>query len=149
MTAIYFIGGLGSNAYHAQDLIDALGFPVQILDLPGHGRAFDDVIHTPKDLIDWFSKQVVPDQAMILIGHSLGAALAGYLAQTLPKVKALILLDGGYFDLDQIISLEDELAGTLQYLRETCYATMQAALDEAKKYPYPGQVHKPLQCKKV
>ena len=98
----YFIGGLGGNGYHLAPLIDELGFPVTFLD------PYREMIQTEKDLCAWFQDQIGQDEEICLLGHSLGGDLARYLAAEFPQIRALILLDGGYLDMEKILPLEEQ-----------------------------------------
>lgn len=106
----YFIGGLGGNGYHLAPLIDELGFPVTFLD------PYREMIQTEKDLCDWFQDQIGQDEEICLLGHSLGGDLARYLAAEFPQIQALLLLDGGYLDMEKILPLEEELEGTSSFM---------------------------------
>ncbi|MFR4638046.1 MAG: alpha/beta fold hydrolase [Streptococcus parasanguinis] len=92
----YFIGGLGSNSYHLAPLIDELGFPVTFLD------PYREMIQTENDLRDWFQGQIGQAEEICLLGHSLGGDLARFLVAKFPQIQALILLDGGYLDMEKI-----------------------------------------------
>ena len=82
--------------------------------------------------------QVDLTQEMTLIAHSLGADFAVYLASVFPSVKKLILLDGGYLNLDKICNLEEEIADALAYLEKTSYRSIEEAVslerNEAKHW---------------
>ena len=108
----YFIGGLGSNGYHPAPLIDELGFPVTFLD------PYRETIQTEKDLRAWFQGQIGQAEEICLLGHSLGGDLARYLAAAFPQIQALILLDGGYLDMEKILPLEEELESTSSFMRQ-------------------------------
>lgn len=118
----YFIGGLGGNCYHLAPLIDELGFPVTFLD------PYGEMIQTEKDLHAWFQGQIVQDEEICLLGHSLGGDLARYLAAEFPQIKALILLDGGYLDMEKILPLEEELEGTSSFMQQQVFATLEEAV---------------------
>ena len=118
----YFIGGLGGNDYHLAPLIDELGFPVTFLD------PYREMIQTEKDLTAWFQGQIGQDEEICLLGHSLGGDLARYLAATFPQVKALILLDGGYLDMEKILPLEEEPEGTSSFMQQQVFATLEEAV---------------------
>ena len=118
----YFIGGLGGNRYHLAPLIENLGFPVTFLD------PYREMIQTEKDLCAWFQGQIGQDEEICLLGHSLGGDLARYLAATFPQVKALILLDGGYLDMEKILPLEEELEGTSSFMQQQVFATLEEAV---------------------
>jgi len=118
----YFIGGLGSNRYHLAPLIENLGFPVTFLD------PYGEMIQTEKDLHAWFQGQIVQDEEICLLGHSLGGDLARYLAAEFPQIKALILLDGGYLDMEKILPLEEELEGTSSFMQQQVFSTLEEAV---------------------
>ena len=118
----YFIGGLGNNSYHLAPLIDELGFPVTFLD------PYREMIQTENDLRDWFQGRVGQVGEICLLGHSLGGDLARYLASEFPQVQALILLDGGYLDMEKILPLEEELEGTSSFMQQQVFATLEEAM---------------------
>ena len=118
----YFIGGLGSNRYHLTPLIDELGFSVTFLD------PYREMIQTEKDLCAWFQGQIGQAEEICLLGHSLGGDLACYLAAAFPQIKALILLDGGYLDMEKILPLEEELEGTSSFMQQQVFATLEEAV---------------------
>lgn len=130
----YFIGGLGSNSYHLAPLMDELGFPVTFLD------PYREMIRTEKDLHAWFQGQIGQAEEICLLGHSLGGDLARYLAAEFPQIQALILLDGGYLDMETILPLEEELEGTASFMKQQVFATLEGAVlselgDEADPTP--------------
>ena len=118
----YFIGGLGGNGYHLAPLIDELGFPVTFLD------PYREMIQTEKDLCAWFQDQIGQDEEICLLGHSLGGDLARYLSAEFPQIQALILLDGGYLDMEKILPLEEELEGTSSFMQQQVFATLEEAV---------------------
>ena len=118
----YFIGGLGGNCYHLAPLIDELGFPVTFLD------PYREMIQTEKDLRAWFQGQIDQAEEICLLGHSLGGDLARYLSSEFPQIRALILLDGGYLDMEKILPLEEELDGTLSFMQQQVFATLEEAV---------------------
>ena len=118
----YFIGGLGGNGYHLAPLIDELGFPVTFLD------PYREMIQTENDLRDWFQGQIGQAEEICLLGHSLGGDLARYLAAEFPQIRALILLDGGYLDMEKILPLEEELEGTASFMKQQVFATLEEAV---------------------
>ena len=107
----YFIGGLGGNSYHLAPLIEELGFPVTFLD------PYREMIQTENDLCAWFQGRIGQAEEICLLGHSLGGDLARYLAAEFPQIRALILLDGGYLDMEKILPLEEELEGTASFMQ--------------------------------
>lgn len=118
----YFIGGLGGNGYHLAPLIDELGFPVTFLD------PYREMIQTENDLCAWFQGQIGQAEEICLLGHSLGGDLARYLIAEFPQIQALILLDGGYLDMEKILPLEEELEGTASYMQQQVFATLEEAV---------------------
>ena len=62
------------------------------------------------------------------MGHSLGGDLARYLAAEFPHIQALILLDGGYLDMEKILSLEEELKDTSSFMQQQVFATLEEAV---------------------
>ena len=118
----YFIGGLGGNSYHLAPLMDELGFPVTFLD------PYREMIQTENDLRDWFQGRVGQVGEICLLGHSLGGDLARYLASEFPQIQALILLDGGYLDMEKILPLEEELEGTSSFMKQQVFATLEEAV---------------------
>lgn len=118
----YFIGGLGGNGYHLAPLIEELGFPVTFLD------PYREMIQTENDLCAWFQGQIGQANEICLLGHSLGGDLARYLAAEFPQIRALILLDGGYLDMEKILPLEEELEGTASFMQQQVFATLEEAV---------------------
>ena len=118
----YFIGGLGSNRYHLAPLIENLGFPVTFLD------PYREMIQTENDLCAWFQDRIGQAEEICLLGHSLGGDLARYLAAEFPQIQALILLDGGYLDMEKILPLEEELEGTSSFMQQQVFATLEEAV---------------------
>ena len=118
----YFIGGLGGNGYHLAPLIEELGFPVTFLD------PYREMIQTENDLRAWFQGQIGQAEEICLLGHSLGGDLARYLAAEFPHIQALILLDGGYLDMEKILSLEEELKDTSSFMQQQVFATLEEAV---------------------
>lgn len=118
----YFIGGLGGNSYHLAPLMDELGFPVTFLE------PYREMIQTENDLRDWFQGRVGQAEEICLFGHSLGGDLARYLASEFPQIQALILLDGGYLDMEKILPLEEELEGTSSFMQQQVFATLEEAV---------------------
>ena len=118
----YFIGGLGGNGYHLAPLIDELGFPVTFLD------PYRKMIQTENDLRAWFQEQIGQVEEIFLFGHSLGGDLARYLSAEFSQIQALILLDGGYLDMEKILPLEEELEGTSSFMQQQVFATLEEAV---------------------
>ncbi|MCY7040244.1 alpha/beta hydrolase [Streptococcus sanguinis] len=122
-----FIGGLGCNVYYPQDFFTALHLPVLYLDLYGQE------IRRPSELEQWFGGQVDLTEDVTLLAHSMGADFAVYLASVFPSVKKLILLDGGFLDLEKICSLEEEITDAKLYLENTSYVSVDEAISSERK----------------
>ena len=118
----YFIGGLGSNSYYLAPLIDELGFPVTFLD------PYREMIQKENDLRAWFQGRIGQAEEICLLGHSLGGDLARYLAAEFPQIQALVLIDGGYLDMEKILPLEEELEGTSSFMQQQVFATLEEAV---------------------
>lgn len=118
----YFIGGLGGNGYHLAPLIEKLGFPVTFLD------PYREMIQTENDLRAWFQGRIGQAEEICLLGHSLGGDLARYLANEFPQIQTLILLDGGYLDMEKILPLEEELEGMSSFMQQQVFATLEEAV---------------------
>ncbi|MFC2797031.1 MAG: alpha/beta fold hydrolase, partial [Streptococcus sp.] len=89
---------------------------------------YREMIQTEKDLCAWFQDQIGQDEEICLLGHSLGGDLARYLAAEFPQIRALILLDGGYLDMEKILPLEEELEGTSSFMQQQVFATVEEAV---------------------
>lgn len=95
----FFIGGLGNNVYHSKDFLQELDSQVYFL------NPYEEHLLEATELKSWFKNEIVEEESICLIGHSLGGDLARYLASEFEEVKKLILLDGGYLTLD--VELEE------------------------------------------
>ena len=118
----HFIGGLGSNSYHLAPLIEKLGFPLTFLD------PYREMIQAENDLRAWFQGRIGQAEEICLLGHSLGGDLARYLAPEFPQIQALILLDGGYLDMEKILPLEEELEGAASFMKQQVFVTLEEAV---------------------
>lgn len=83
----YFIGGLGSNAYHSKDFLQELDSQVYFLNL------YEKHLRDETELKSWFKNEIVEEESICLIGHSLGG------------------------DLDKILPLDTELEETKNYIK--------------------------------
>ena len=141
---IYFIGGLGSNYYHAKDFIEELNGNVVFL------NPYIENLQNEEDLQNWFKNEIKDLEEVYLIGHSLGGDLSRYVASQFSQVTKLVLLDGGYLNLDEIMTLDDELMDTKDYFRKQVFTDIEEviaseksqssywskSLDEAVRYSY-------------
>ena len=126
ITKTFFIGGLGSNFYHAKDFIEELDEKVVFL------NPYIENIKNEEDLRNWFENEIKDFEEVYLIGHSLGGDLARYLASQFSQVTKLVLLDGGYLNLDKIMPLEDELADTKGYFSQQVFTDMEEVIASEK-----------------
>ena len=123
---IFFIGGLGSNVYHSKDFLQELDSQVRFLN-PYEKHLRDEI-----ELKSWFKKSIEDEESICLIGHSLGGDLARYLASEFHEVKKLILLDGGYLDLDKILPLDTELEETKNYIESQVVSDLALLISKEK-----------------
>ena len=125
-TKTFFIGGLGSNCYHAKDFIEELDEKVSFL------NPYIENFKNKQDLISWFKNEIKDLEEVYLIGHSLGGDLSRYLASQFSQVTKLVLLDGGYLNLDEIMSLDDELVDTTGYFSQQVFIDIEEVIASEK-----------------
>ena len=125
-TKTFFIGGLGSNFYHAKDFIQELDEKVAFL------NPYIENLKNEEDLQNWFENEIKDFEEVYLIGHSLGGDLARYLTSQFSQVTKLVLLDGGYLNLDEIMPLEDELKSTKDYLKQQVFTDIEDVIASEK-----------------
>ena len=131
ITKTFFIGGLGSNFYHAKDFIEELDEKVVFL------NPYIENIKNEEDLRNWFKNEIKDLDEVYLIGHSLGGDLGRYLASQFSQVTKLVLLDGGYLNLDEIMTLDDELTDTKNYFRKQVFTDIEEVIvSEKSQYSY-------------
>lgn len=123
---IYFIGGLGSNIYHSKDFLQELNSQVYFL------NPYEEHLLDATELKSWFKNEIVEEESICLIGHSLGGDLARYLASEFEEVEKLILLDGGYLDLDKILTLDVELEETKNYIKSQIISDLDVLISNEK-----------------
>ena len=127
----FFIGGLGSNFYHAKDFIEELDEKVSFL------NPYIENFKNKQDLISWFKNEIKDLEEVYLIGHSLGGDLGRYLASQFSQVNKLVLLDGGYLNLDEIMTLDDELVDTKDYFSQQVFTDIEEVIvSEKSQYSY-------------
>ena len=122
----YFIGGLGSNVYHSKDFFQELDSQVYFL------NPYEKHLRDETELKSWFKKSIEEEGSICLIGHSLGGDLARYFASEFQEVKKLILLDGGYLDLDKILPLDTELEETKNYIKSQIISDLDVLISKEK-----------------
>lgn len=122
----YFIGGLGSNIYHSKDFLQELDSQVYFL------SPYEKHLRDETELKLWFKNEIVEGDSICLIGHSLGGDLARYLASEFYEVTKLILLDGGYLDLDKILPLDTELEEAKNYIESQVVSDLALLISKEK-----------------
>ena len=122
----FFIGGLGSNVYHSKDFLQELDSQVYFL------NPYEKHLRDETELKSWFKNEIVEEESICLIGHSLGGDLARYLASEFYEVTKLILLDGGYLDLDKILTLDAELEETKNYIKSQIISDLDVLISNEK-----------------
>lgn len=122
----FFIGGLGSNIYHSKDFLQELNSQIYFL------NPYERFFQSELDLKSWFKNEIVEEESICMIGHSLGGDLARYLASEFQEVKKLILLDGGYLDLDKILTLDVELEETKSYIESQVVSDLNLLISKEK-----------------
>ena len=127
---VYFIGGLGSNYYFAKDFFQELEVDTVFL------NPYKEMIQDKKILQNWFNNAIKDDEEVYLIGHSLGGDLARFLSSRSPKVTKLILLDGGYLNLDEIMPLENELKAAKAYFDQHTFTNLEEVIANEKSQSY-------------
>ena len=122
----YFIGGLGSNIYKN------FFFPKEIDSQVYFLNPYEKHLRDETELKSWFKNEIVEEESICLIGHSLGGDLARYLASEFYEVTKLILLDGGYLDLDKILPLDVELEETKNYIESQVVSDLDVLISKEK-----------------
>ncbi len=122
----YFIGGLGSNVYHSKDFFQELNSQIYFL------NPYEKHLRDETELKAWFKNTIIEKESICLIGHSLGGDLARYLASEFHEVKKLILLDGGYLDLDKILPLDTELEEAKNYIESQVVSDLALLISKEK-----------------
>ena len=118
----YFIGGLGSNENHMSEFAHCFSFPIVYLD------PYKVKLESANHLVDWFESHAHSNENTCIIAHSLGGDLARYLASKMPQITHLVLLDGGYLNMDKILPLEQEIEETLAYLKQQVFPSLEEAV---------------------
>ena len=122
----FFIGGLGSNFYHAKDFIEELDEKVAYL------NPYIENFKNKQALLNWFKNEIKDLEEVYLIGHSLGGDLGRYIASQFSQVTKLVLLDGSYLNLDEIMTLDDELTDTKDYFRQQVFTDIEEVIASEK-----------------
>lgn len=125
-TKTFFIGGLGSNCYYAKDFIEEIDEAVAFL------NPYIENFKNKQDLLNWFKNEIKDLEEVYLIGHSLGGDLGRYLASQFSQVTKLVLLDGGYLNLDEIMTLDDELVDTKGYFSQQVFTDIEEVIASEK-----------------
>lgn len=118
----YFMGGLGSNENHISEFAHCFPYPITYLD------PYKVKLESSQDLVDWFEAHADSNEKTCIIAHSLGGDLARYLATNMSQITNLVLLDGGYLDMEHILSLEQEIEEALAYLKQQVFPSLKEAV---------------------
>ncbi len=100
VTPVVFVHGAGGSHEIWRHQFDLLpNQPTFFLDLPGHGQtegpAFSDVADTGNWLKQWMA-ETFGEKPVILVGHSMGGAIAQWMALHAPeRIKAIVLVTTG------------------------------------------------------
>jgi pimeloyl-ACP methyl ester carboxylesterase len=94
---LLYIHGSGGDSANWPDQLQPLSpYSSYILDLPGHGRSplpGCQTITAYTDVVVSFIHNLLPNQPIVLIGHSMGGAIAQDIAlRTLPQIVAMVLI---------------------------------------------------------
>ena len=117
------------------ELASYFPFPITYLD------PYRVKLESAKDIVDWFKAHADSNENTCIIAHSLGGDLARYLASKIPQITHLVLLDGGYLDMNQIFPLEQEIEETLDYLKQQVFPSLEeAVVSELGDTDNPSQV---------
>lgn len=118
----YFIGGLGSNENHMTEFAQCFPFPITYLD------PYKVKLESAKDLVNWFEAHADTNEKNLYHCPFVWWRFGRYLASNMPQMTHLVLLDGGYLDMDQVLPLEQELEETLAYLKQQVFSSLEEAV---------------------
>lgn len=120
---------------YPQEFLSHLNLDVTYLDLYEEGNL--PLFQSIEGVRSWFEHSVDMNAEIGLIAHSLGAEFALDFAAVYPQIKRLVLLDGGFFNIRTLVSLEDELGAAMDYLEQSAYQTLEEAISlEKAESPY-------------
>ncbi|GAA0492736.1 alpha/beta hydrolase [Salinibacillus aidingensis] len=137
---LVLLHGMGSTGLNFSEWTQHLkeDFHIVALDLPGHGRTHpfpDEEDYHPSYIANQLGKQIkkAEKSGVILVGHSWGAHLALYIAKAFPElVDGVVLLDGGYLQIDKISKLEDELEQVEKVYNQVRFPSWEAFIEAEK-----------------
>lgn len=120
--------GLGGSAYTFHEISEKLTkYCLICIDLPGHGKSEDlPTLFEPNYLVKWLDEIIMylKINSFYILAHSWGATVAMHYAAThSSKVKKMMLLDGGYHNLEFSYKYFTELykQEKLSYQPFTCF----------------------------
>lgn len=94
---ILCLHGAGCNALYWKDICPPQGWQLLAVDLPGHGRSWEEPMNTIDEYARWVSALIDSiGEPVMLAGHSMGGAIAQSLALTNPQnILGLVLVCTG------------------------------------------------------
>lgn len=109
---LLFLHGAGGTSSKWRKLEDDFkgveGLSYQVIDLPGHGKAFGEVLTSIKKVATFLNKGLKED--VIIIGHSMGGLIGIELAARSEHVKGLVLANS-HFELPVHPKIIEKLSG--------------------------------------
>ena len=137
--AMVFIHGSGGDGSVWEYQLSEPGrqHPVIIPDLPGHGNSEGSLLSTAKEYAQWLDRAVdsLKLSSFILVGHSMGGAIAQEYARCYPeKVTGLILAGTGIH-----FQIQEEYRRILYTSFETAVRT---SCDHAYTFPASQELYK-------
>lgn len=126
---IFFLNGLGGTKEEILPFFQALHLcqvDVEYLSLPGHESEKSVNLITQDEFIHYY-RPLIGNTSCILIGYSIGAEIAVFLAQHLPNIEKIILIDGGLVCGEDFgISIEEDIVQTLAVIKENQITSLNA-----------------------
>jgi pimeloyl-ACP methyl ester carboxylesterase len=157
--SILFLHGSGDDASSIwKDIIPqvAESYHVVTFDLPGYGRSSgQNVLYSPPfyaECTKWIVDRYIQDRPFIIVGHSLGGAVALCFAATYPdNLQRLILVDVSgvihrtAFTRHIVKGISDKQEGWKKYPLKLFGTIMSSVVEEAETPNISGRIDKILQ----
>ncbi|WP_164667329.1 alpha/beta fold hydrolase [Virgibacillus doumboii] len=134
---LLFLHGMGSTGQNFGELAEYLPeYHVVALDLVDNDHPYpEDSDYLPTSMAEKLGLEIknLGKQNIFLVGHSWGAHLALYVAKAYPElVKGIILLDGGYIQVGDGNSLEDELKNIEEFHNSIRFSSWEDFIESEK-----------------